>query len=145
LEEKLQSEKPREAKKAEENKLFAKPVPAQGEYQAVARKEDQAVAAKLGSEPVDGVGSGAYSQFLHDWAMNITQVYQPVGIEDGCTPTFDVEFQDGHVNDVEPMSDCNPAAERAFRAAIKSAHIPPPPIGFLNYDMHFMFYNVGKQ
>jgi hypothetical protein len=145
LQEKLQSEKPREAKKAEENKLFVKPVPAPGEYMATPKKEDQAVAAKLASEPVEGVGSGVFSEFLHEWAVNVSAVYQPTGEDTGCTPMFDVVYLNGHVNGIEPVAGCSSASERAFRTAINEAARPPMPTDFANHEIVIRFYDTGKR
>jgi hypothetical protein len=145
MQEKLQSEKPREAKKAAENKLFVKPTPAPGEYMSTPKKEDESVAAKLGSEPVEGVGSGVYSQFLHEWAVNVSAVYQPSGGEEDCRPTFDVLYRNGHVNDIEPVDACGAAAQRAFRAAIDAATRPPMPTSFADQDIIIRFYDTGKR
>jgi len=140
----MQSEKPNVAKKAEENKIFAKPVPKDGVAMAVTRKEDERVAARLGSEPQEGVGSGAYSEFLHQWAMNVSRIYNPSGVEPGCTPTFDVDYMNGHVYGVEPVDACGDASEQAFRVAIETAPRPPMPTSFGGRHIDIRFYDTGR-
>ena len=142
--ERLQSEKPRIAKKAEENKMMAKPTPAPtGEYMAVARKQDEAVAAKLGSEPVDGVGNGVYSEFLHQWCQNIVAVYHPPPGTEDCRTSFTLVYENGHVDGIEPADSCSAVAERAFHDAIEEAPRPPMPTSFAGHQIPLIFYG-GK-
>jgi hypothetical protein len=133
----MQSEKPRVAKKAEENKLMAKATPTQSSYMAIKKKEDQAVSAKLGSEPVDGVGSGAYSEFLHEWCENLTAKYTPVG---DCVPVFNVTYENGHILGTEPANSCGVGAAQAFAAAMDAAVRPPMPTSLGNQQITFIFY-----
>lgn len=112
---------------------------------AVPKKEDQSVAAKLGSEPAEGVGSGVYSEFLHEWAVNVSAVYQPVSMEADCTPVFDVGYLNGHVLGVEPVDSCGAASEHAFRTAIEAAARPPMPTSFAGQQITIRFYDTGKR
>jgi hypothetical protein len=112
---------------------------------AVARKEDQAVAAKLGSEPIDGVGSGAYSEFLHQWCENIVAVYHPPPNAEDCTPTFELVYENGHVDGIEPADSCAVVAEQAFRDAIETAARPEMPTSFANHQISLIFYDARKR
>jgi hypothetical protein len=122
-----------------------KPTPAPGTYMSTPKKEDQSVAAKLVSEPIDGVGSGIFSEFLHQWAVNVSSVYQPTGGELDCTPEFDVLYRNGHVNDIQPVDQCSAQTERAFKAAINDAARPPMPTSFADHDIVIRFYDTGKR
>jgi hypothetical protein len=139
----LQSEKPRIAKKAEENKIFAKPTPQEGTYMAAKQKKDESVAAKMGSEPEDGSGSGTYSEFLHQWAINVSALYNPTVSEDGCLPVFDVGLERGHVVEANPVRSCGPDSDEAFRTAVVNAPKPPVPISWLNQPIEVLFYATG--
>ena len=99
----MQSEKPREAKKTQENKIFAQPVPQQGLFMATKKRDDQSVAAKLSDEAAEGVDSGVYSEFLHQLVENVSAIYDPAqNALRGCAPVMDVVYHNGHVEDVEP-------------------------------------------
>jgi hypothetical protein len=137
--ERLQSEKPRIAKKAEENKLFAKPVPHDGSYMAAKKKEDESMSAKLGSEPADGVSNGVYSEFLHQWCENLTAIYPVTVFDNGCRPAFNVGYRNGHVTDIQPADSCAVQVEGAFRAAMNAAEKPPMPTSLGNQDITFVF------
>ena len=117
--------RPKIAKKAEENKLFAKPVPKPGDYMAVPKKEDQRIAARLGSELVEGEGAGAYNEFLHQWSKSVSAAYRPPPTDDDCYPKVEVVYSNGHVLDVEPVTSCGPAVDAALREAVNSAPRPP--------------------
>ena len=133
----MQSEKPRVAKKAEQDKLFAKPVPQQGSYSIAKKRDDQSMAAQLGSEPADGVGSGAYSEFLHQWCANLTAVYQAAT---DCSPVFNVSYLNGHITGIEPANTCGVGAQQAFTTAMETAARPPMPTSFGNQQITFVFY-----
>jgi hypothetical protein len=143
----MQSEKPKVAKKAEENKLFAKPVPAPGTYMAAKKKEDDSVSARVGSEPEEGVDSGAYSEFLHQWVENVKQLYPPPIVDDAteehCGLAFAVEYQNGHVIDIQPHDDCGNPSDQAFGNAIRNAPRPPMPTSFANQHVTFIFMGPG--
>ena len=139
----MQSEKPKIAKKAEENKLFAKPVDRPGSFMAAPKKKDESVAAKLGNEPQEGVGSGIYSEFLHQWAINVSAVYNPASTEDGCLPVFDVALNEGHVDSAEARRSCGPASDQAFASALRNAPKPPVPISWLQQNITIVFYATG--
>jgi hypothetical protein len=112
---------------------------------AAKTKKDESVAAKLGSEPEEGVGSGAYSEFLHQWAVNVSAVYQRVPSDDGCTPVYEVTYQNGHVLGDEPRSSCGAETDRAFHEALEKAERPPMPTSFANQQITIMFYDTGKK
>ncbi len=143
----MQSEKPKVAKKAEENKLFAKPVQQSGTYQAAKTKKEESVSARVGNEPEDGVDSGAYSEFLHQWVENVKQLYPtpPVNeaVEERCGLAFVVEYNNGHVVGIEPHDDCGNPSDQAFGNAIKDAPRPPMPTSFANQHVTFIFYAPG--
>lgn len=143
----MQSEKPKVAKKAEENKLFAKPTPAPGSFMAAKKKEDNSVSARVGSEPEDGVDSGAYSEFLHQWVENVKQLYpNPIvneAAEDPCGLAFEVEYNNGHVEDIESRDNCGNPSDQAFGNAIRNAPRPPMPTSFANQHVTFIFYGPG--
>jgi hypothetical protein len=139
----MQSEKPKIAKKAEENKLFAKPVDRPGSFMAAKNKKDESIAAKLGNEPEEGVGSGIYSEFLHQWAVNVSAVYNPTSAEDGCLPVFNVELNAGHVAEAEPVRSCGPASDQAFASALRNAQKPPMPTTWQNQQILIVFYATG--
>ncbi len=143
----MQSEKPRIAKKAEENKLFAKPVPQTGTYMAAKKKEDESISARVGSTPEDGVDSGVYSEFLHQWVENVKQLYPtPVvneAVEEHCGLAFEVEYQNGHVLGIESHDGCGNPSDAAFGNAIRNAPRPPMPTSFANQHVTFIFYGPG--
>ena len=142
----LQSEHPRVAKKAEETKIQAKPVQKQGWAMAVPKKEDERIAARLGKEEEEGEGSGVFSEFLHQWAVNVSQAYQPPPMtDDGCKPIFDVSYLNGHVTDIEPVEACSPELDQAFRAAIEAAPRPPMPTSFGGRQIPIRFYDTGHR
>jgi hypothetical protein len=140
----MQSEKPKVAKKAEQEKIMATPTPAPGFAIAVKKKTDERVAARLGSEAQEGVGSGAYSEFLHQWAMNVAAVYRPPPSESGCTPSFIVEYENGHVLDTQPEYSCGPASDQAFHDAIEAAPRPPMPTSFAGQQIPIIFVDTGR-
>ena len=108
-------------------KLFAKPVDRPGSFMAAPKKKDESVAAKLGSEPQEGVGSGIYSEFLHQWAVNVSAIYNPGSLQSGCLPVFSVGLERGHVVDAEPLRSCGAQSDEAFRVAVLNAAKPPIP------------------
>jgi hypothetical protein len=136
---KLQSEKPRVAKQAQENKLAAMPVPQAGEFMSVPKRKDQQMQAKLGSEPADGVGNGVYSDFLHQWCENLQAVYQVVPFDD-CVPQFAVGYYNGHITDMQPINSCAATVERSFTAAMDQAVRPPMPTSFGGQQITFIFF-----
>ncbi len=123
---------------------MAKPTPAPGFAMAVPKKTDERVAAKLGAVPEDGSGSAAYSEFLHQWAMNVSAVYRPPPSESGCTPSFGVSYLNGHVVDIEPVSSCGPATDQAFHDAIEAAARPPMPTSFAGQQIPIIFVDTGR-
>jgi hypothetical protein len=100
-------------------------------------KKDESMAARLGSEPAEGVGAGAYSEFLHQWCVNLTAVYRPV---DDCTPVFNVSYLNGHITDIQPANNCGVEASTAFTSAMEAAARPPMPTSFGNQQITFIFY-----
>ncbi len=137
----MQSEKPQQAKKAQENKLFAQPVPQQGVFMSTKKREDQSVAAKLSDEVAEGMDSGAYSEFLHQWVENVAAIYDPTAnAARGCAPVMDVLYHNGHVEDVEPHVSCGAAADRLFADAIRNSVKPPMPTSFANEAVPLIFY-----
>ena len=143
----MQSEKPKVAKKAEENKLFAKPVPVPGTFMAAKKKEDNSVSARVGSEPQDGADSGLYSEFLHQWVENVKALYpNPVvneAVEEACGLAFQVQYNNGHVEDIQPGDNCGNPSDQAFYEAIRRAPRPPMPTSFANQHITFIFYGPG--
>ncbi len=139
----MQSEKPNVAKKAEENKIFAKPTPQAGSMM-VSKSDDQHVAARLGNEPEEGVGKGAYSAFLHEWANNIAALYNPPPTEDGCSPEFALIYYNGHVVETEPVNACGVASQQAFQYAIMNAPKPPMPTSFAGQQIPLIFWGAGR-
>ena len=143
----MQSEKPKVAKKAEENKLFAKPVPQSGTFMAAKKKEDNSVSARVGSEAQDGVDSGIYSEFLHQWVENVKALYpNPVvneAIEESCGLAFQVQYNNGHVEEIQPADRCGNPSDQAFYNAIRQAARPPMPTSFANQHITFIFYGPG--
>jgi hypothetical protein len=110
---------------------------------AAPKKKDESVAAKLGNEPQDGVGSGIYSEFLHQWAVNVSAVYNPSSNEEGCLPVFNVVLDEGHVSETEPARSCGPASDQAFASALRNAQKPPVPISWLQQQITIVFYATG--
>jgi hypothetical protein len=142
----MQSEKPQTAKKAQENKLFAQPVPQQGIFMATKKREDQSVAAKLSDEAADGMDSGTYSEFLHQWVENVSAIYDPAqNAARGCAPVMDVTYRNGHVEDVEPLQSCGQASDRLFAEAIRNSVKPPMPTSFANAEIPLIFYAGMKR
>jgi len=143
----VQGGKARVAKKAQENKLFAKPVERQGTYQAAKKKEDESVSARVGNEEQDGVGSDAYSEFLHQWVENVKALYPipPVDdrFEERCGLAFEVSYSNGHVTGIEPHDNCGNPSDEAFGIAIRNAPRPPMPTSFANQNVTFIFYAPG--
>src|SRR5262249_31765155 len=131
--ERLQSEHPRVAKKAEpDTKIQARPDPIPGWAMAVAKKEDEALAARVGNEPEDGEGSGYFSQFLHEWCDNILAVYRgPPRHNENDRCFLVVQYLNGHVLDIAPDKSCrNPEIAEALTQAIRDAKRPPMPTSF---------------
>jgi len=142
----MQSEKPREAKKAQENKLFAQPVPQQGVFMATKKREDQSVAAKLSDEVAEGIDSGTYSEFLHQWVENVSAIYDPAAnAAQGCAPVMEVVYHNGHVEDVQPARSCGEASDRLFEEAIRNSIKPPMPTSFANEVIPLIFYAGMKR
>ncbi|HLG85618.1 MAG TPA: hypothetical protein VKZ79_00300, partial [Alphaproteobacteria bacterium] len=109
-------------------------------------KEDERVAARLGKEPEEGIGSGVYSEFLHQWAVNVSNVYRPPpGADDSCKPIYDVSYMNGHVTDVQPVTTCGEDLDQAFRAAIEEAARPPMPTSFGDHLISIRFYDTGRR
>lgn len=128
----LQSEHPRVAKKAEENKIQAKPVEKQGWAMAVARKADEQLEARADKVPEEGEGSGYFSQFLHDWCQNIMAAYQePAGPRQTENCYLSVGYYNGHVVDIGPGQSCeNGMIQEALADAVRRAPRPPMPTSF---------------
>jgi hypothetical protein len=142
----MQSEKPREAKKAQENKLFAQPVPQQGVFMATKKREDQSVAAKLSDEVAEGIDSGTYSEFLHQWVENVSAIYDPAAnAAQGCAPVMEVVYHNGHVENVQPARSCGEASDRLFEEAIRNSIKPPMPTSFANEVIPLIFYAGMKR
>ena len=135
----LQSMKPKVAKKADENKIQATPTPAPGFAMAVPKKKDEAEAARFGKVEEEGEGNGVYSQFLHDWLANILSTYKSGAEQYPCKPRVDIQYLNGHVLDAEPIDTCGGAADRAMVAAIRDAPRPPMPVGMANEQHGFTF------
>jgi hypothetical protein len=136
----MQSEKPREAKKAQENKIFAAPVPQQGLFMATKKREDQSVAAKLSEEAVDGMDSGTYSEFLHQWVEAVQAIYNPPPNPSKCAPVVDVMFDETHVGDITVRRSCDPVTDRLFMEAIRNAHRPPTPTSWQGHEIPLIFF-----
>ena len=140
----MQSEKPKIAKKAEETKIFEKPTPRDSSsYMAAKTKKDESVAARLGNEPQDGSGSGIYSEFLHQWAVNVSAIYNPGSLQSGCLPVFSVGLERGHVIDTEPVRSCGAHSDEAFRVAVLNAAKPPIPTSWEGQHIDVLFYATG--
>ena len=134
----MQSEKPQEAKKAQENKLFAKPTPDPGLFMATKKREDQSVAAKLSDEVRDGMDSGVYSQFLHDWVEGVEAIYNPP--DDRCTPILTFNFTSGHVEDIDVRRSCGEAIDQMFISAVRNARRDPTPTSWQDIPIPLIFY-----
>lgn len=138
----LQSEHPRLAKKAEENKIQAKPVPRNGWAMAVARKEDEQLEARASNvEDDEGEGSGYFSQFLHDWCQSVLATYRgPSGSDESGPCYMNVGYENGHVTDVQRGQSCgSEAVSDAFAQAIFNAPRPPMPTSFGNRHISLIF------
>jgi hypothetical protein len=122
-------------------------VPQSGTYMAAKTKKEESVSARVGSEPQDGVDSGAYSEFLHQWVENVKVLYPvpPVNeaSEERCGLAFEVGYQNGHVLDIQPHDDCGNPSDQAFLDAIRQAPRPPMPTSFANQNITFIFYGPG--
>jgi hypothetical protein len=136
----MQSEKPREAKKAQENKIFAQPTPAQGLYMATKKREDQSVAAKLSDEAQDGMDNGFFSQFLHNWVENVSAIYEPAPNPNRCAPVLGVSFDQGTVGEISVYHSCGPAADQLFINAVRAAKRDPTPTSWQGREIPLIFY-----
>ena len=141
----LQSEKPRVAKKADESKVQKGPVDPQGLAPSRGKKEDERVTARLGDQEEEGSGNGVFSEFLHQWAVSVSAAYRPPARGDGCTPSYDVGYLNGHVMQIDPVDECDPAIDDAFRAAITTAPRPPMPTSFGGRQITIRFYDTGRR
>ncbi len=122
---------------------MATPTPKAGFAMTVPKKTDERVAAKLGNEAEEGVGSGMYSEFLHQWAVSVGAIYRPPPGD--CTPSFDVEYLNGHVLDIQPRESCGQGSDQAFHDAIEAAPRPPMPTSFGGREITIVFVDTGRR
>ena len=140
----LQSERPRvSTKEATEGRLQDQPPDSRGLPVSPQKSKDDRIAARLGSQPEEGVGTGYYNAFLHQWAENVAAIYQPTVPLGSCRPSFAAGYNNGHITELEPITSCG-AADDAFRRAIERAARPPMPTTFANRHLVIQFLDTRR-
>lgn len=99
---------------------------------------------KPGNPVKDDAASGVYSEFLHEWAVNVSAVYKRVPSDEGCRPSYTIVYENGHVLGADPAKSCGPDSDRAFLEALEIAPRPPMPKSFANQQITIIFNDTGK-
>jgi len=112
---------------------------------AVQQQDSAALKPASPPPPINPAEAGIYSAFLHQWACNVSALYNPVIPSDGkCLPVANVELVAGEVRAVAMVKSCGTASDNAFNAAVRQAPRPPMPTSWAEQQVTVMFYATGS-